>query len=177
MDDFCDHLDPLSAACCAASLGRHLRHEGRTTRAVLACSHARIVHWLRPDAVLICRQQSPPVLLRVGEPMAAALPLQVEVHAGAPPSTDAAATSTGGELFLSALRRCGLRLRLERCYDDAPPFRHDAAHEPPAGGHVLAARVQPTEATVTHQRSLLPSMTSMARPRAQRRHLPEARPR
>ena len=55
MDAFCDHLDALSAACCAASLSRHLRHEGSGTHAVLACSHARLVHWLRPDALFVCR--------------------------------------------------------------------------------------------------------------------------
>ena len=50
MDAFCDHLDALSAACCTASLSRHMRHEGFSTHAVLACSH---VHWLRPDALIV----------------------------------------------------------------------------------------------------------------------------
>jgi len=35
MDAFCDHLDALSAACCTASLSRHMRHEGFSTHAVL----------------------------------------------------------------------------------------------------------------------------------------------
>ena len=43
MDAFCDHLDALSAACCAASLSHHLRHEGSGTHTVLACSHACLV--------------------------------------------------------------------------------------------------------------------------------------
>ena len=76
MDAFCDHLDALSAACCTASLSRHMRHEGFSTHAVLACSH---VHWLRPDALIVrvpkgssaCAagraraRRAPPVLLRL----------------------------------------------------------------------------------------------------------------
>ena len=76
MDAFCDHLDALSAACCTASLSRHMRHEGFSTHTVLACSH---VHWLRPDALIVrvpkgssaCAagraraRRAPPVLLRL----------------------------------------------------------------------------------------------------------------
>ena len=43
VDDLCQHVDTLAAACCAAALARHLRSEaGCTTRALLASSHASI---------------------------------------------------------------------------------------------------------------------------------------
>ena len=203
MDAFCDHLDSLSAACCAASLSRHLRHEGSGTHAVLACSHARLVHWLRPDALIVCRGAcAPPVLLRLEaagvpwplriavderaapcapgagegreaaeaaeaqgaqgaqgacsqhvpppppppppsvEPATAPPPLQPQPASTArttpplpalpshlppshtPPShTPPSHIPRGGELFLASLRRCGLRVLSQRCYDDAPPFQ------------------------------------------------------
>ena len=189
MDAFCDHLDALSAACCAASLSRHLRHEGSGTHAVLACSHARLVHWLRPDALFVCRgARAPPVLLRLeaagvpwplriavderaapcapgagedkeaqgaqgacSQPVPPPPPLPSVEPGTAPPPTTAppppasAARTTpplpsppshippspippshiprGGELFLASLRRCGLRMLSQRCYDDAPPFQ------------------------------------------------------
>eukprot|EP00966_Prymnesium_polylepis_P048307 1119092-Prymnesium_polylepis.1 len=77
VDGFCDHLDPLSAACCAASLGRHLRRDGARTRALLACCHARVAHWLRPDAVLVCRAGARPVALRLREPLGG-VPLRID---------------------------------------------------------------------------------------------------
>ena len=189
MDAFCDHLDALSAACCAASLSRHLRHEGSGTHAVLACSHARLVHWLRPAALFVCRgARAPPVLLRLeaagvpwplriavderaapcapgagedkeaqgaqgacSQPVPPPPPLPSVEPGTAPPPTTAppppasAARTTpplpsppshippspippshiprGGELFLASLRRCGLRMLSQRCYDDAPPFQ------------------------------------------------------
>jgi len=55
-------LDQLSAACCAAALARLLRRSG-TTRALLATNEPRLVHWLQPDAVLLCESGAPPVWL------------------------------------------------------------------------------------------------------------------
>ena len=144
---------------------------------LLASCHARIAHWLRPDAVIVCRAGLPAVVLRIADAAGGQLPLCISVRddGSRPLSTASTAAGAagdrdggdgdarsdggnddgggggggggGGELFLHALRRCGLPILTERCYDDAPAFRHDASAEPPTGGRVLAARVERTEAT------------------------------
>ena len=150
VDSFCDHLDPLSAACCAASLARHLRgSDGRVTRAVFASSHTGVAHALKPDGVLLCGMGggAAPILLRnVGRDLP--LPLRLSVHGGdSPAKAQTPISRGGGELFLNAIRTCGLQIHRERCFDDSPSFRHDAASPPPTGGVVLAARVEQTDAT------------------------------
>ena len=152
VDDFCDHLDPLSAACTAASLARHLCSEaGRTTRAILASSHAGIAPFLRPDAVLLCVGDGRPAAFLRNERCAAPLPLQIRVEpraSDAPVGSSSQAASGGGELFLQMLRRSGLRILHEQSYDDTPAFQHDVlAASRPRGGTVLAARVEATDAT------------------------------
>ena len=160
VDGFCDHLDTLSAASCAASLARHLRNEGAQTRAVLACSHAHICKWLRPDGVVVCREKAAPVLFRIRDAQRS-MPLQIRVHsnpqlapAGGAKGQDHAQTTEeglpvarGGELFVHALRHSCLPLLRKHCYDDSPPFRHDANAALPRGGRVLASRVEMTAAT------------------------------
>lgn len=163
VDGFCNHLDPLSAACCAASLSRHLRREGRGTRAAVASCHPRVAHWLRPDAVVVCRPGRSATVLRVADAHTL-LPLRISVlDDGAAPLSTAGAfgeegdaeakapggggLSGGGEVFVHALRRCGLRVVSEACFDDAPPFQPDAHTPPPTGGRVLASRVERTAAT------------------------------
>ena len=74
LDAFCDHLDALSAACCAASLSHH---EGSGTHTVLACSHARLVSLsctgsdpcaqVCPRACAAGRARAPPLLSHVSK--------------------------------------------------------------------------------------------------------------
>ena len=74
-------LDQLSAACCAAALARLLRRSG-TTRALLATNEPRLVHWLQPDAVLLCEPGAPPVWL-TNACAASPLPLRIMCDEGA----------------------------------------------------------------------------------------------
>ena len=142
VDSFCDHLDPLSAACCSAALARHLRGPGAATRAVLASCHPGTAHWLRPDAVVVCRDGAPPVLLR-NAGSAARLPLQIRVDPGQPDASGGGGGG-GGEGCVQRIRNCGLRIVAERCLGDSAA---EGTPDPADGGHVLVSRVATSEAT------------------------------
>lgn len=145
IDNFCDHLDPLSASCCAASLARYLRSDGgRATQAVLASCHERVAHFLQPDAVVVCRVGHPPAVLRnngTGSPPS----LQITVHqqSKATAATDDG-VARGGEVVLAWLQRCGLSIRHSQCF--ALPSCSAEGCTTLSGGHVLASRVEPTDA-------------------------------
>jgi GNAT superfamily N-acetyltransferase len=155
VDGFCDHLDGLSAGCCAASLSRHLRSkEGCATHALLASCRAQIAHYLRPDVVILCRARRPPLVLRNTD-SSIALPLQITVYRGRSGAEDGAQerragiSSTGGELFVERLRRCGLPIRatiplLPVCQEAE---RMDIPRAELQRDRVLASRVERTEAT------------------------------
>ena len=104
LDDFCQHLDTLSAACCAAALARQLRRGGAADggggggsggggggsggggggmRALVATCDPRVAHWLAPDAILVCEGEGASGAVMTARPFlvnvlaAARLPLRI----------------------------------------------------------------------------------------------------
>lgn len=174
VDDMCQHLDPVTARCCSATLRRHLNGAGSHIVAYLASSHADIAHWLQPDCVIYCRAGLPPLslrnsLARVPWPLRIdcyehqkelqereeELPAPQDVHAACRPSTfsngmhvRSKVSTRGGEAALWSLRRCGLRIASEHCYEQVRDFAHEPEEESvTAGGVVLACRVVTSTAT------------------------------
>ncbi|KAL3912493.1 MAG: hypothetical protein SGPRY_008320 [Prymnesium sp.] len=148
VDNFCDHLDPLSAACCAASLARHLRKEGTT--ALLASCHAVRAHpyqMKRASSVasLFLLSLARDSVWRIGfVRMCSSFAAKGRVPSHCDWNTQLCQFRT---LPLQNIRRCGLPLKAEHSFGWNPIFRHDAAEPPPMGGVVLACKTEETAAT------------------------------